>query len=85
MKMMTLEQIASACPDLKWKIERAKLFQYWGEYLSNYDPDNTDWRCAALSAATDTTAALNFIKQWHSATEQPVYICSLANDKNASG
>jgi Primase C terminal 2 (PriCT-2) len=33
MKMMTLEQIASACPDLKWKIERAKLFQYWGQYL----------------------------------------------------
>jgi phage/plasmid-associated DNA primase len=42
MKMMTLEQIASACPDLKWKIERQTSFLYWGEYLSSYDPDNSD-------------------------------------------
>jgi Primase C terminal 2 (PriCT-2) len=33
MKMMTAEQIASACPDSKWKIERARLFLYWGQFL----------------------------------------------------
>ena len=50
MKMMTLEQIVSACPDLK-RNERAKLFQYWGEYLSSYDPDKSDLLKAALEYA----------------------------------
>ena len=39
MKLMTLEQIVSSCPELRQNIERARLFEYWGEYLSNYDPD----------------------------------------------
>jgi hypothetical protein len=51
MKMMTLEEIASACPDSRWKIARAQLFLYWGEYLSSYDPDNSDLLKAALEYA----------------------------------
>jgi predicted P-loop ATPase len=32
--------------------------------------------------ATDTTVALEFIKNWLEHTEQPAYVCSLANEKN---
>jgi hypothetical protein len=39
---------------------------------------------ATTRTATDTSAALNFIHQWFGATEQPVYICSLANDRDDS-
>jgi hypothetical protein len=51
MKMMTLEQIVAACPDLRWKIERQTLYLYWGEFLSSYDPDNSDLLKAALEYA----------------------------------
>jgi hypothetical protein len=33
MKMMTPEEIASACPDSRRKSERAQLFLYWGQFL----------------------------------------------------
>jgi hypothetical protein len=33
MKMMTPEEITEQCPRLKRNIERARLMQYWGEYL----------------------------------------------------
>jgi hypothetical protein len=51
MKLMTLEQIVWQCPTLKRNIERANLVQYWGEYLSSYDPDNSDLLQAALEYA----------------------------------
>ena len=35
--------------------------------------------------ATDTAASLAFIKQWHGATDQPVWISSLPNERNDSG
>ncbi len=31
---------------------------------------------------TDTTAALAFIERWFGATEQPVYVCTLANERD---
>jgi putative DNA primase/helicase len=34
------------------------------------------------NAGADTVAALDFIHQWFGATEQPVYICSIANDRS---
>ena len=36
------------------------------------------------STATDATAAHDFIAQWFGATEQPAYICSIANDRSDS-
>jgi hypothetical protein len=53
MKMMTLEELVAACPQLKRNIERARLVQYWGEYLCNYDPDDPDGLEAMLKAALD--------------------------------
>jgi predicted P-loop ATPase len=40
-----------------------------------------------MDARTDnagTTSGIAFIKQWFGATEQPVYLCSLANDRDDS-
>jgi hypothetical protein len=34
-----------------------------------------------FKTATDTKAALDFIKRWFGASEQPVYVCSLPNEK----
>jgi hypothetical protein len=51
MKMMTPEEIIAQCPRLKRNIERASLWQYWGKYLSSYDPDNSDILKDALEYA----------------------------------
>jgi primase-like protein len=42
MKMMTLEEIVAQCPRLMRNIERARLYQYWGEYLcgERTDPES---------------------------------------------
>jgi len=59
MKMMTLEEIASACPDSRRKIERAQLFLYWGQFLKGErsgPESDIDTRSLFITRFEDETA-----------------------------